>query len=691
MNPKDEFLLKILPNNQFITPYYQRQYTWEAKHCKQLFDDIVAIGKNKDRKSHFTGSIIIIEKPRQPGDDISKYYIIDGQQRIVSVILLLKAIHNILDTKSAKNCTKSKVEERLFNSNVKGDDKYKILLSDNKPLRDILDHNSLKSDRLSKNFKFFTSQLEKEDLDIDVLWDGINKLKLITITVEKDEDPQAIFMSINSTGKVLSQTDLIKSYIMIQYDDDTQKELYEKYWYSMEKPLTENKVNHFEDFIRFYLIIHHSNTNINQNAIYEEFKKYIEEKELDRKEELKNIYEYSKYYRIILGFKDVDNSTLDIAVKEFEEINNALKYMRDQKTSIPNFIFLKVLADLHQKIINVETTKKIIRLIDSYMFRQFICDGVAGLNKELPKIVPKITNKKYFESLEEQLLSLDGMHKFQSDTRFKESLRNIPIYEKQNICKYALMRLENYNNEEQVNMNTIEIEHIMPQTLTEPWKKYLGIDHKEIHDKYLHTIGNLTLTGKNPALSNKQFDIKLDTYKDSSFKLSRDLVQYTKWDQNSIKRRANDLIDLALNVWPRPIRTVDKTFDDTYASIEEKHLEKTEVKLLWNTIKSRIKTKYYNYDIEFEMRKVYGKFIIFVNGQRHAICSMTARKNYIIVGYNVKKNDNILETENLEDVSNVGTNSIGDYKQNIKSDYEIDEILRHLDKIVDFIENTMRN
>ncbi|WRE73266.1 DUF262 and DUF1524 domain-containing protein [Helicobacter pylori] len=536
-------------NNQFVIPIYQRVYSWEKEQCEQLWDDIIKIGGNDEMNGHFIGSILYV---RNGNTHSSPLLIIDGQQRLTTITLLFIALRNHLsdEVKILKKFSRKETESYLINSNRDGDKKFRLILSesDKDTLLFLIDENKRKpsepSVKIVENFKLFEKWISENTDKLETICKGLEKLMIVWIALEKGkDDPQLIFESMNSKGIELTQTDLIRNYIVMETEtEEKQKNFYNRYWRAMEKNFTQNETL-FNRFVRHYLTIKTGKIP-NEKRVYEAFKDYQQKERIEIEDLLKDLQKYCGYFCQIAFKKEAD-----------KDLNKALSFLVDLEMDVVYPLLLELYSDYSDGVLSEQDFISIIALTESYLCRRAVCGlGSNGLNKIFPSFTKKIDKSQYLKSVEERFGSLTGTQRFPNDLEFKDLFIKIDFYHfKKN--KYFFERLENFDTKEPVNTEKCTIEHIMPQSLTPEWQRDLGENFEAIHEKYLHTIGNLTLTGYNPEYSNNSFQEKRDMekgFKQSSLQLNQSLKKLEPFGEKEIEKRANDLADWALKIWTYP-------------------------------------------------------------------------------------------------------------------------------------------
>ncbi|GAA8581665.1 DUF262 and DUF1524 domain-containing protein [Helicobacter pylori] len=536
---------------QFVIPIYQRVYSWEKEQCKQLWDDIIKTGGNDQIEGHFIGSIVFVHDGIYTTSH-NELLIIDGQQRLTTITLLFIALRDHLNDEDEflEKFSHQKIQNRyLINSDEKGDKRFKLILSepDKDTLLSLIDENRRKpsepSLKIMENFKLFEEWIRKNTDKLETIFKGLDKLMVVEISLERGKDnPQLIFESMNSTGKDLTQTDLIRNYILMGLEPEKQEIFYKKYWRAMEEDFKQNETL-FNQFVRHYLTIKTKIPNINK--VYEAFKRYQQERGIETEALLQDLQKYCGFFCQIAFKKEAD-----------KDLNKALSFLVDLEMDVIYPLLLELYSDYSDGVLSKQDFIPIIALIESYICRRTVCGlGANGLNKIFASFTKKINKDQYLESIKAHFLSLETTKgKFPKDSEFKNLFITIDFYNLKE-KKYILERLENFDTKETVNTKECTTEHIMPQELTEKWKRDLGENFQEIHDKYLHTIGNLTLTGYNSEYSNRSFQEKRNMekgFKQSPLKLNQGLKDLESFGEEEIKKRANDLADWALKIWTYP-------------------------------------------------------------------------------------------------------------------------------------------
>lgn len=566
MQAGETTLNKLLnTSRQFIVPIFQRNYSWQKSQYEQLWFDILRASKFKEKQNHFIGSIVYIDMGTPAGRP-QQLLLIDGQQRLTTISILLCAIKDYvqkfnLETKLI-NLAKIK-NQFLYNSDEIDEDRYKLLLNvqDKETYIKLIDNTIFTVNKPATNiikcYEFFYERIEdfiKQYGQIDEIYAGIFKLSLVSISLDKDSDnPQMIFESMNSTGKDLSQTDLLRNYLLMDLTPEKQTRLYKTYWKPMEELFGEdiykNDVNKFDYFIRDFLILKSDTGYICKiNNVYENFKRYYLDNNCEKFAVLRDLFTYAKYYACIDLLQENDDE-LKLYWQEFKKLDSHVVYP----------FLLKLYDDYSRQILIKEDFKKILQVVISYLWRRAICEiPTNSLSKTFATLYQAVDKDDYVNSVIKAFVFKSSYKRFPSDYEVREKLQTKDIYHFR-LRKYLLEALENYYHKEPIDLNTANytIEHIMPQNIEHnlSWQQMLGEDWQEVHSLYLHSLGNLTITGYNAEMSNKSFGEKVNGesgFKHSHLKLNESIAQCDVWNKKAIQRRTNILTDIILKIWKYP-------------------------------------------------------------------------------------------------------------------------------------------
>lgn len=547
---------------QFVIPIYQRTYSWTEKECTQLWDDILRAGSNDNISAHFVGSIVYIEKGIYQVSSQSPLLVIDGQQRLATVTLLIAALARALEKldedkrEPLDGFSPRKLRNYyLLNPEEEGEKHYKLILSqtDKDSLTAIVGNreqpkeNSL---RVTENFKLFESWIDECKGNLTPLCKGLAKIIVVDISLNRDQDnPQLIFESMNSTGKELSQADLIRNYILMGLEPQLQTRLYEQFWRPMEVDFGQEAYSEqFDGFMRHYLTVKTGEIP-RIGEVYEAFKVHaisINTAHARMESLVSDIRTFSRYFCAMALGKETD-----------PDLKLAFQDLRELRVDVAYPFLLELYQDYATGMLSREDFIAAVRLVEAYVFRRAVCSiPTNSMNKTFATFAKGLKKDRYLESIQAYLLLLPSYRRFPNDEEFRRELQIRDIYNFRN-RSYLLRRLENHGRKERVQVDEYSIEHIMPQNenLSLAWIAELGPEWKRIHETWLHTLGNLTLTGYNSEYSSRPFEEKRDIeggFKESPLKLNKGIGHLDHWNEEAIKERASRLADMALEVWTAP-------------------------------------------------------------------------------------------------------------------------------------------
>ena len=556
MYVKAKSILQFLEDSPQLTiPIFQRIYSWDTGHCEQLWNDIIDVGESDGDKVHLVGSVIFIQEEGYPKSPLS---VIDGQQRLTTVLLILEALARKLSQLSDATNPIDGVFERTIKDQYllsEKDKKCKLILTqtDKATLAALLERGPLPteySNRVLDNFNFFVRCLDENSKDLNLIWQGLRKLMIIEVGLKRElNDPQRIFESMNHKGKELSQADLIRNFVLMDLVPEDQTRLHEGYWRPIEIEFGQKAYeNKFNSFMRHYLTLK-TRTIPKIKDVYEAFKAYKHDdnnKIKDIEPLVKDVRKFATHYR-------------DIALDELpnDALGSALKDLRELKVDVAYPLLLRLYDDYKKKLLNPDELAESIRLIESYVFRRAACSLSARSHDRIFATFGRDINEgRYLEGIKAYFILLSSTSRFPSDDEFKLELKKRNLYKFRH-RRYWLRRLENYDRNEIVEIGEYTIEHIMPQSLSSEWIEALGGEEKAkiVQQKYLHKLGNLTLTGYNKQYGAKTFLEKRDTvggFHESPLRLNKGLGQLSKWGETEIEARADRLANLATEIWKAP-------------------------------------------------------------------------------------------------------------------------------------------
>lgn len=667
-------------NKQFLIPVYQRYYSWDIDQCKRLWNDIVDMQK-KNKLGHFVGSIVNIAEKAMP-TGVQKYMIIDGQQRITTLTLLLIALRDYaMNHLEDESINYKRIDNMLLkNEYENGDERYKLLLTENDKdiLVNLVEKKPISDDttsRLITNLAYFSEQIERKELLPAEIYESIGKLQIVNITLDRTvDDAQAIFESLNSTGKELSESDLIRNYILMGLENEEQLFVYEHLWRPMELLFEYEKQDSVMDrFFRDYLTMKLTRIPKIDN-VYEEFKLYHVNCEFSSVRDLcEDLLKYARYYTNMVFVRNA-NSKIRVLYADIKDLR--------MEVAFP--FLLKVHNDYEEKIITEDNLIEILKMCISYVFRRNVCDiPTNSLNKTFATLRNEIKPDDYMNSIKAFFILKDDYKQFPDDDKFEAAFVSRDVYNMR-ARNYILSHLENHDNKAPIIIENYTIEHIMPQNANpnDDWKRELGPNWREVQKKYLHTIGNLTLTAYNSEMSDKPFMVKMDMeggFKESAMRLNAYLVKLTEWNEQHIQERAKILADKAVEVWGYP--TLSEAEIAPYR-IEEKPVQKYsldtyDVNVFTRTLFEVLDKRIMNLssDVKKEYKKLYIAYKLDTN-----FVDIVIQKQRLRISINMKYSE-IYDPKGIcRDITNLGRWGNGDVELFMEHTADVDDVMEIIEQ-----------
>lgn len=585
MNAKELQLVSFLKKRdiQFVIPIYQRNYDWGQQECSDLFKDIIDVVSHH-RSSHFIGSIVFIYDGLFSSSEISELVIIDGQQRLTTLNILLVALYRFA-LESGQQWEADRIYNSYLCNEYAEEENYKLKLKQT-------DKNALAFEaillgeedkveggaKVLENYRFFKGLVNKDNFQL--IEQGLKRLIFVEIALERGkDDPQRIFESLNSTGLDLSQSDLIRNYILMDLDPKEQARVYKRIWY----PIEENARNWGEDksmvsaFIRDYLTLKNK-TIPKKSKVYQTFKEqYQDKKEDEYYNDLEQIKSLSYHYHLFINPR----------AERDKDIRQELEYINQLDVNVVYPFLLQLFEDKENGVISKLDLIAILQFLQAYVWRRFIMGlPTSALTKIFMALYAEVDSEDYLNSIYQAILKKRGAGRFPLDAELRQALKDRDLYHitarKRN---YLFEKLENYNNREYVDTRDerISVEHIFPQKLSEDWRKELAEeDIQAFEHRYLHTIGNLTLSGNNGALGNKTFRAKKEMniqgkeqgYRYSRLWLNKYLSSLSSWDIQAYQERTVIITERFLEIWSYPEVEVQEEFLEPELHIMEASLPK---------------------------------------------------------------------------------------------------------------------
>lgn len=561
MKANESFILKFFDgaDKKFIIPVYQRAYNWRKEHCDRLFKDLLAVHREK-YESHFFGGIVYVAYETA---GTNEYLIIDGQQRLTTVSLLLIAIRNFISdqTEEYPGINLEKITEAYLIDKYAPEEKklkLKLVRGDSTAYDHLLyGREKIKNSTVTDNYEFFYKSLSKLEHDEVIgLYNAIQKLAIVQISLHpaQGDDPQLIFESLNSTGLDLEESDKIRNFVLMKLEAKAQDVFYENYWSPLENSIAKRDLN---SFFKYFLSVK-TREFVKEDRLYFVFKAYRNSLTGNIEDIFKDILEYAKIYNDIqaISFTDI-------------RVRHAVKKIKSLELKSVTPILFDIFMSFKKNIIDCDELIDCLHLLECYLIRRLICNGSKGFNKMFIALGAEVERLKndngitYFEALKYALINKSKKSRLPSNQEFFENFMTFDFYNGSHaIIKFVFESLENFENkelvavEEQIEDGSLTIEHIMPQTLSNDWRKDLGDRYETIHSKYLDTIGNLTLTAYNSDYSNLTFIKKRDMqgkgFASSKLRLNSYCKSISQWGEKEITERAALLYQDAEKIWPFP-------------------------------------------------------------------------------------------------------------------------------------------
>jgi uncharacterized protein with ParB-like and HNH nuclease domain len=551
---------------QFQIPLFQRPYSWNQENWQALWEDLISLYKKEVEGSYFLGPIVT-ESRYGTAEGISPFTVIDGQQRLTTLTLLLATLRDYIkkNKPDLQEIADEIHEESLINRFKKDDKHYKILPTqeDREGYKTLIQNTDntdpeKRKGKIYEAYNFFYKKIcnpELEDDETEIQCELLKtvileKLVFINITSDQEQDdPYLIFESLNYKGQELTQADLVRNYIFMQLPSEKREELYQRKWMPIQEAfkadLKDSGDSAKELTTAFWTFLRKDGKSVSQKNVYKETKNYFKGGAVEQN--LEKLTRFTRYYQRIRFCHRESNPELR---DKFYRLNRL-----DFTTS--RIFLLNIYQNYENKNISLQDFLKILQYLESYFVRRlFVRIPTKSLGGVFTKLYSQIKRRGYqnlVEGLYTTLSEFEGNKRWPNDEEFRQCFVEYHLYSsnQKDRAKMILESLEYSQNREKVDPNNLTIEHIMPQNLKQPWKKMLGENYDTIHKKWLHTVGNLTLTAYNSELSDKPFKEKKEYLIYSNISLNRYFENVSVWNEEEIKRRAHHLADKAIEIWPR--------------------------------------------------------------------------------------------------------------------------------------------
>ncbi len=552
---------------QFVIPIWQRLYSWGSKEWSDVWEDLMILYQKRQKgevAEHFLGSIVVKTVEEKVGE-MTRRILIDGQQRLTTLLLICALIRDRARVEGNTNLA-NKIEDYLmFNKHVERiEDRPKLrpTKSDYKLFNQIISGDShIELDytsNLYNAYEFYKDKLEssRDKYDAEELLDTIRKLRLVTIRLDEKDNPNRIFETLNFRGKELEQSDLVRNFFMMAIKDEAKaNQVYENIWYPMQQSLglhTWEQIENLESFLRHYTVMN-KRAFIKEDRVYAEMRYRLKDSREDQViSELKIISSYSQYYQRLLYPDREKNLRIRRGIKRLNRLRIGVHY--------PFLLKVYQAFDREEPKITEDDFCNILETIESYIVRRFFHKKPTHSLNRLFASLCILPEDDLLDSLRKELADKESWRAqyWPKDQEFEDDFRTFPIYKISNKrCRFVLETLEeSFGHPEEIKLENLEIEHIMPEALDERWQNYLGHDWERVKLTYLDTIGNLTLIApvKNKSIQNKLFHEKVkEWYVKSHVELTKEIIQkWNRWTEADIQERADILAKRATKIWSRP-------------------------------------------------------------------------------------------------------------------------------------------
>lgn len=558
MESKETTLFGLLDGSKhYVIPHFQRLYSWDLQNCERLFHDVERLVADPD-STHFIGSVVYVSHPAK-ADGVNEFVVIDGQQRLTTLSLTLLALisemHLDDESRSKRlNRTLRNADEQVSVAQYlklrltrNDDDSYKQIVFG------VANGIELETNlsKIHRNFSFLVELVRSSSYSAEQLWEAATRLDMVYISLSAGRDePQSIFESLNSTGKNLTSTDLIRNFVLMDQPQSDQERLYDGYWAKIESRFSDRKDTEFDEFTRVHLA-HELRRYPKKTAVYESFKEWVVSQKngnASHDEILQKFLTASKTYAYLLWENEENEAT-----------RKALEDFRNVGLRLLNPILLGFTNKFTETNFDSKSLRDALALLESYLIRRVMCGLRSNaLDNIMASIYSNMEKSAYTgtDALADAILSLRGKARFPLNSEFLTKGKEFDLYNSVN-REHILKKIERQLDPNGIGLSAkLTIEHVMPQKLTKEWERELGADAISIRDKYVHTIGNLTLTPYNSALGQKTLKQKQEMtpggFRDSKVRISDSILSAASWGESEIKNRAAELMKLAAKAWPEP-------------------------------------------------------------------------------------------------------------------------------------------
>jgi uncharacterized protein with ParB-like and HNH nuclease domain len=523
---------------QYVVPLFQRSYSWDKKEWDLLWEDIIDLCENEELKNHFIGSIVTMPTSSVP-EGVSKYLLIDGQQRLTTIFIILTLLRNKARSQGKDDIATEIEHTMLVNPFKKGDDYFKLLPTqvDREAFKALVNNMPYSEEHgMFKCYKYFERKINQQDDIIKINKVLTSRFSVVSIVLDYDDNPHLVFESLNAKGRQLTQADLIRNYFFMRIHVDRQQEMYDLYW----KPMEDGLGSGITEYIRHYMM--REGNFVKQSDVYFTLKDRIERE--NTIEALSRLAKFAEYYKKMINPEWESNILIGRALQRLKRLDSTTVYP----------FLLNCYDDYSNEVITTDEFVEVIGIIENYLIRRYVCNLETNqYNKLFAQLYGWIKNSHYpsfTDGLRFELQKKD----YPKDTFLKSRIMEVKLYgqgEKNARTKFILENLEmQFSHKERPSFDNLTIEHILPQTLNDWWRDHLGSDWQADHELCLHTLGNLTITAYNAELSNESFFKKKIRFSNSNLELNHYFENALRWDREAIEKRTEYMSDLVIKCWP---------------------------------------------------------------------------------------------------------------------------------------------
>lgn len=523
---------------QYVVPLFQRSYSWDKKEWDLLWEDIIDLCENEELKNHFIGSIVTMPTSSVP-EGVSKYLLIDGQQRLTTIFIILTLLRNKARSQGKDDIATEIEHTMLVNPFKKGDDYFKLLPTqvDREAFKALVNNMPYSEEHgMFKCYKYFERKINQQDDIIKINKVLTSRFSVVSIVLDYDDNPHLVFESLNAKGRQLTQADLIRNYFFMRIHVDRQQEMYDLYW----KPMEDGLGSGITEYIRHYMM--REGNFVKQSDVYFILKDRIERE--NTIEALSRLAKFAEYYKKMINPEWESNILIGRALQRLKRLDSTTVYP----------FLLNCYDDYSNEVITTDEFVEVIGIIENYLIRRYVCNLETNqYNKLFAQLYGWIKNSHYpsfTDGLRFELQKKD----YPKDTFLKSRIMEVKLYgqgEKNARTKFILENLEmQFSHKERPSFDNLTIEHILPQTLNDWWRDHLGSDWQADHELCLHTLGNLTITAYNAELSNESFFKKKIRFSNSNLELNHYFENALRWDREAIEKRTEYMSDLVIKCWP---------------------------------------------------------------------------------------------------------------------------------------------